>query len=90
LKTDQAELHRVLNHAGLPPDGRSITFHAAPPPIPGTGGDNAGIDAGASGPNGQGQTGRGTPRRQPAAVAAIHEDASVTPQWSPVGLDITA
>jgi len=90
LKTDQAELHRVLDHAGLPPEGRTIPFHAAPSPTPEPGGDNAGIDSHAGGPNGQGQTGRGSPRRQPATVTAIQDDGPVPPQWSSVGLDITA
>jgi hypothetical protein len=33
LARDQSELHKVLDQAGLPADGRSITFHVAAPDI---------------------------------------------------------
>jgi len=39
LLRDQPQLHRALDDAGLPAAGRTIVFHAVPPPSAATGGN---------------------------------------------------
>jgi flagellar hook-length control protein FliK len=100
LEQDQAELHRALDHAGVPAEGRTLAFHVAASPQSAPGGNNAasggsGNGAGASygsGSNRQAardQSASGASRPQPPANDPSDEDT--TPQrWQRVGLDITA
>jgi hypothetical protein len=87
LQRDQHQLHLALNQAGIPPDGRQVTFHAAPSAQSSGQSSGAGLDAGGSGrgqPGGRGHPGQSegtTPR----------DDATpITSGWLRAGLDITA
>lgn len=102
LQQDQAEIHRTLDHAGVPTDGRTLAFHVAPPSEPGgnhasSGGGSNGTGGGAGASFNSGnnrhemrdQGGTGVPRRQ--TVFDTQLDQEPTPQrWQRVGLDITA
>jgi hypothetical protein len=41
LQRDQPALHRTLDQAGVPPAGRTISFHSVPPAQASSGTDNA-------------------------------------------------
>jgi len=97
LLRDQPQLQRTLDQAGVPQDGRSVTFHLAPPET------NARPDAAptfAPGAGTAGQTGAGWhgPSRQGGGPRhpdpAIADDTDFTPAppptWLRAGLDITA
>jgi hypothetical protein len=100
LLRDQPELQRVLDQAGVPPEGRSVTFHVAPPdatprsepattPAPGVA---------AGGPNNDGGYGAHRQGGQPGRQQGGTQDAGDTPSFTPImppgwvrgGLDITA
>jgi len=53
LQKDQPQLHRTLDEAGIPAAGRVVTFHAAGPVAPASGG----AAAGSSGDHPHGQPG---------------------------------
>lgn len=91
LMHDAPQLHRALNAAGVPQDGRSLSFHL---------GDQAprgGSDAQASGSwagPGQGSGQNGQPRGFREATTAGRDDPEI-PQaargaWLRAGIDITA
>jgi hypothetical protein len=100
LLRDQPQLQRALDQAGVPPEGRSIAFHVAPPePAP----RSEGIAAAASGTGAGGLSGGefshggaanrgGNPSRQTANPG--DDDDNFTPvavsRWMRAGLDITA
>lgn len=79
LIQDQAQLHRALDDAGLPQDGRSLNLSLGSP----SGGNP---DAG-TGPPSQGFGGQPDrrPGRTPAQTAALAHAA-----WQRAGIDITA
>ncbi len=56
LQRDQPQLHLVLDQAGIPAAGRSVTFHSVPPPPagPATGSGQSGGQPAAPGGNGGG------------------------------------
>jgi hypothetical protein len=95
-------MHRTLDHAGVPSEGRTLAFHVAASSQsspggnnPSSGGSSNGAGAGASygsGSNRQAtrdQGGPGAPRRQ--ALTDTPSDAEPLPQrWQRAGLDITA
>jgi hypothetical protein len=100
LEQDQAELHRALDHAGVPAEGRTLTFHVAASPQSAPGGNNAasggsGNGAGASygsGSNRQAARDQGTSgasRPQPPTNDPSDEE-TIPQRWRRVGLDITA
>jgi flagellar hook-length control protein FliK len=99
LLRDQPQLQHALDQAGVPPDGRSVTFHIAP------------AEAGARYEVGSapGTTGTGSSGTGDASSGAFHQggrparggfpDADdtkadfalpVPPEWARAGLDITA
>jgi hypothetical protein len=63
LLHDQPQLHRVLDEAGVPVAGRTITFHAAPEPSPGGAGAQGSFQP-ASGGSNNGSRGGGHPGGQ--------------------------
>lgn len=91
LQRDAADLHRALDLAGVPSEGRTISFHAAPAASAVHGdGTAVGSDSrrdGSHTPNGQPD--QGSARRQPFVPASFNDetDAAV---WHRAGLDITA
>jgi len=97
LLRDQPELQRALDQAGVPPDGRSLTFHVATPdaPAPAAGAHggmaaNAGSGQGGGG-NGSGSRTGGAGNGEEFADAAENDDTSILlPRWLRAGLDITA
>jgi len=79
LIQDQAQLHRALDQAGLPQDGRSLNLSLGSP-------GNGNSDAGAGAPGqGFGSQPERRPARNPAQTAAIAHAA-----WHRAGIDITA
>jgi flagellar hook-length control protein FliK len=98
LLRDQPQLQRALDQAGVPPDGRSVTFHVASTeptarheavsaPSAGTGSAGTGdASYGAS------QQGGGPPRREFAGADDPDTEFSqaAPPGWVRAGLDITA
>jgi hypothetical protein len=99
LLRDQPQLQRALDQAGVPPEGRSIAFHVAPPepaprseavtpPPPGAGAGGLGGEFSHSMAN------RGGNHSQHAANHPDDDDATFTPvaspRWMRAGLDITA
>jgi flagellar hook-length control protein FliK len=90
LKADQGDLHRTLDLAGVPAEGRTITFHAPPAQTPASAAvDLSADDNGGGGAAAREHTGRGPSRGQPGTPATRDDDAAPD-HWLPVGLDITA
>lgn len=99
LLRDQPQLQRALDQAGVPPDGRSVTFHVATPE---SGARSDGPPAPNPGANIAGQPGSGsggTPRQhgnpqQRTGNAMGDSDTELSavalPTWLRAGLDITA
>jgi flagellar hook-length control protein FliK len=99
LLRDQPQLQTALNQAGVPLDGRSITFHlVAPEPVARSDGSapNSGTDfAGQSGNGADGASRQGGSAQQRSADGMDdNNDANFTPiaapTWLRAGLDITA
>ena len=101
LLRDQTQLQRALDQAGVPAEGRSVTFHvASPEPAPRSEPAPAPMPApgvAAGGPNGNGSHGAqrngGQPDRHQSGMADTSdtEFTPVTPQgWARGGLDIIA
>jgi len=99
LLRDQPQLQRALDQAGVPSEGRSVTFHVAPSdPAPHSEPSTAsapGVAAG--GPSGDGSHGAARNGGQPAhRQASSPDDADAdfmpvaSPHWVRAGLDITA
>lgn len=97
LLRDQPQLERALDQAGVPPDGRSLTLHVAPPSesvASSSGGGGSGIatsgDTGQGGSNGAGTRSGG--QGQTGDAADQDQDNTPTPlaRWLRAGLDITA
>ncbi len=96
LLRDQPELQRTLDQAGLPNDGRSLTFHVAAPVPTGTvqptpTAQNAGDPA--SGGADSGGTGQPShqPRWDPPPDGDLRDTAEPAARgWFRAGLDITA
>jgi hypothetical protein len=87
LQRDQPQLQRALDQAGVPADGRSLTFHVANQQ---TGGGQSWSGAGTSG-----QSGGGSQNWTGASQQSGEEDAATgqpptTARWLRAGLDITA
>jgi flagellar hook-length control protein FliK len=100
LIRDQHDLHRALDQAGVPTEGRSISFQLASQDqqSPGSGQGSAGgssfsssnngsTDGGANG-SGSGSTGGRNRGRGPNSDTAAHSFAA--PRWISGALDITA
>lgn len=99
LLRDQPQLQRALDQAGVPAEGRSVSFHIAPPdtavrsepaiaPLP---------EVAAGGPSGDGSHGAPQQGGQPVRHQADAQDdgdieftQAVLPNWIRAGLDITA
>jgi hypothetical protein len=100
LVRDQAQLHRALDQAGVPADGRSLTFHlaAADPPATTARATSTTPDAGsAMGDGGTGadrgpQRNASPSRHQPIAGGSAGDgnDIPTTARWLRAGIDITA
>ncbi len=99
LLRDQPQLQRALDQAGVPAEGRAITFHIASPesaarsepatsPAPGVAADGSIGDGAHGAPRNGGRQG------QPPAVASDDANPGFTPialaGWARGGLDITA
>ena len=99
LLRDQPQLQRALDQAGVPPDGRSVTFHmsVAEPAPRSDGAQLLSSAAGLAGSTGNGSDGAsrhgGSPQHQ-AANAMDDAEPEFTPvavpTWLRAGLDITA
>jgi flagellar hook-length control protein FliK len=99
LLRDQPQLQRALDQAGVPSDGRSVTFHVATPEAglrhdggSTTGGTGAGSSNSGDASNGASHQG-GRPARGRFADADdtnIDYARAAPPGWARVGLDITA
>jgi flagellar hook-length control protein FliK len=95
---DQPQLQRALDQAGVPPDGRSVTFHiaTAEPGARSDAGQSAStglIPAGSGdGSYGASRQGGGPAHRKPADTDDMETDLSpvALPGWARAGLDITA
>ena len=96
MLADQPQLHRALDAAGLPQDGRSVTLSLATPNPGGGGGAHdhsspTGNDFGAAGGRGDGQGGantrQGRPQGRPSPLPPQSGAASL---WMRAGVDITA
>ncbi len=104
LLRDQPQLLHALDQAGVPPEGRSVTFHVvAPEPtarmdatsVPSPSGATSNGLAGEYSQGASRQGGNSAPQQQTAADGsdeAALADAAPPPwaRWSRVGLDITA
>ncbi len=91
LMADQPQLHRALDSAGVPPDGRSLALSLATPDSAGQSlGGGPGGQAG-NGQAGSGQAGSERQQRHPYAGPAVSDrDASSPSAWLRAGVDITA
>ena len=91
LLRDQTQLHRALDLAGVPPEGRTLHFSLAPPDP----GAAPRADAGGSGsqarPDSHGQR-RGTDRASQSGDNAAEDPGYPRPRpvWRRAGIDITA
>ena len=98
LLRDQPQLQRALDQAGIPSEGRSVTFHVASPeqrsgepstaPAPGVAAGGAGGDASQGAPRDHGKA-----RRQQGAATDGGDTGLVAVSfagWARAGLDITA
>ena len=94
LQRDQPQLQRALDQAGVPADGRSLTFHVASQQTGGgqswSGGGQSWSGAGTSG-----QSGGGSQSWSGASPQSSEDDAEIgqpqtTSRWLRAGLDITA
>ena len=88
LQRDQHQLHLALDQAGIPAEGRQVTFYTGPsaePPLSGQlSGASQDAGSGRGQPGGRGQSGQGE-------GAARQDDAKpITTGWLRAGLDITA
>ena len=95
LMTDQPQLHRALDNAGLPPEGRTLGFSLDVPPQATPAAPPGGAGPGFSGPNDGGARGQGggyRQGRQGARHAGPDDDpAFILPSaWLRAGVDITA
>ena len=95
LQRDQAALIRSLDHAGVPSDGRTLSFHTTTSPASHATGGAGGRDPTTDGddsrgaPSGRGQDQRPTSRRQ-VSTAGQQVAEAVGDAWHRIGLDITA
>jgi flagellar hook-length control protein FliK len=97
MLADQPQLHRALDAAGLPQDGRSLTLSLATP-NPGGGGNHPGPSGGGfgaaggqGGSQGGGQAGANTRQgqQQGRALPPPPQSGAASP-WMRAGVDITA
>lgn len=90
LIQDQAQLHRALDDAGVPQDGRSLSLTLGPPSQTPSGASlGGGGDAGRqadSGPMGQGSP-HGQPDRRAGQTSSL---TAARAAWQRAGIDITA
>jgi flagellar hook-length control protein FliK len=88
LQADQPQLHRALDDAGLPPEGRSLNLSLATP--------DSGGNLGGSSSNPGGQAGgNARPDHQATASTTLPRgfgpaEPDVPPGWQRAGIDITA
>jgi hypothetical protein len=100
LLRDQPQLQRALDQAGVPADGRSVTFHVATvEPAARSDGAGFGPGGGPGGSGGGGDGSSGAPRHggTPSHRVFTGQDDTETefqrvalPGWVSAGLDITA
>jgi hypothetical protein len=93
LLRDQPQLQRALDQAGVPPDGRSLTFHVSPPT--GSSGNGAGGPGSFAGSGGGADSSGSGGQNAQAEMDDAGEDAAaaavpVPQRWLRAGLDITA
>jgi flagellar hook-length control protein FliK len=84
LQADQPQLHRALDNAGLPPDGRSLNLSLAT--------SDSGGHSGGSGSNPGGNARQDNPTSQSTALprGLGPTEPGVPPGWQRAGIDITA
>ena len=87
LQADQAQLHRTLDSAGVPAEGRSLTLSLALPD-PGAGSNPQAGGFGLGGGGGQ-PGGTRQDRAGPGTAAPLNATATA-PVWQRAGIDITA
>ncbi len=104
LAADQTQLHRALDSAGLPRDGRDLQLALAPPAVTPAGGQDGGAGqpgggaapqtpggaGGQPGGGGFGGNGQGGTRRQRAWPGAGGSGPAAASAWQRAGIDITA
>ncbi len=102
LQRDQHQLHRALDQAGIPADGRQVIFLASVQPSDTTGTSSAGpsLSAGADpGGSGRGDAGQDGARSRAGLAGGENEAAGDTrdagivaagPRWLRAGVDIVA
>lgn len=99
LLRDQPQLQRALDQAGVPPDGRSVTFHISSPEASPRGDGAAAPAAGmaSAGPSGDGSHGASRQGSSPSHQNSETSDDTgadfvpvTLPHWLRAGLDITA
>jgi hypothetical protein len=99
LLRDQPQLQRALDQAGVPPDGRSVTFHVAATEAgarydggPGSGGTGTGSSATGDASYGASHQGGRPARGGFADTDDTNTDFTLAaaPGWVRAGLDITA
>ena len=96
LLRDQPQLQRALDQAGVPAEGRSLTFQVAPsPPAPQLPAHSMAAGAGGTGdgayPGGtERQTAQSRQDQASSDEAQLFDELPPLPHWTRVGLDITA
>jgi hypothetical protein len=90
LLRDQPQLHRALDLAGVPPEGRVVQFSLAPPDAPG-GGAGLPMDSGGGSGNrpGQGRS-QGHGDHQGGGQSPGQAFTRRRVAWASAGIDITA
>ena len=99
LSHDEAGLRQVLDQAGVPPDGRGLSFHISPPPAAADAGDrdgglfSGGGMAGRGGGLSDGQAGDGRAGGGDSSEggrSSARRPADPRARWARAGLDIMA
>lgn len=93
LLHDQQQLQRALDQAGVPPDGRSVTFHVATPEQPMAGSTHGGGGTATSSGGGESRGGSGFRQGgtgQNGGSAPDENRALPVRRWLRAGVDITA
>ncbi len=99
LLRDQPQLQRALDQAGVPPEGRSVTFHVAAPETAAPRSEPAvpqPMSYAAGGLTGDGSNGTSRQGNGPGNFAGASDGAETdvlpmdAPVWVRAGLDITA
>ncbi|MEJ1978192.1 MAG: flagellar hook-length control protein FliK [Acetobacteraceae bacterium] len=93
MLADQPQLHRALDAAGVPQDGRSLTLSLGAQPQGGgaSGGPGTGSFGTGSGTGNHSQAGAGARQdRQPSRPSPLPSPSGAASPWLRAGVDITA